>query len=93
MREDRDWQTIELLDPSPLFDKLPDEFEMMEDHCEAISIPPNFNLIAASDACVNEGMQHKELPIFGVQFHPEVSGNYGRTIFENFIRLCEKKGF
>ena len=91
MREDRDWQTIELLDPSPLFDKLPDEFEMMEDHCEAISIPPNFNLIAASDACVNEGMQHKELPIFGVQFHPEVSGNYGRTIFENFIRLCEEK--
>lgn len=91
MREDRDWQTIGLLDPSPLFDKLPDEFEMMEDHCEAISIPPNFNLIAASDACVNEGMQHKELPIFGVQFHPEVSGNYGRTIFENFIRLCEER--
>jgi GMP synthase (glutamine-hydrolysing) len=91
MREDRDWQTIGLLDPSPLFDKLPDEFEMMEDHCEAISIPPNFNLIAASDACVNEGMQHKELLVFGVQFHPEVSGNYGRTIFENFIRLCEEK--
>lgn len=87
MREDRDWQTIEVFEECILFDKLPTEFEMMEDHCETISIPSGFKLIASSDACVNEAMQHTSLPLFGVQFHPEVSGNLGRVILENFYKL------
>jgi GMP synthase (glutamine-hydrolysing) len=91
MKEDRDWQTIEILEENLLTDRLPNEFEMMEDHCETISIPPGFILLASSDACVNEAMKHKEKNIFGVQFHPEVSGNYGRTLFENFCRICEER--
>ena len=87
-KEDRDWQKIESLAESPLFNRLPEEFEMMEDHCETVSIPSDFNLIAVSDACVNEGMQHKEKLIFGVQFHPEVSGNMGTLIIENFVNIC-----
>ena len=89
MKEDRDWQTVEFYETSSLNDKLPSEVEMMEDHCESISIPQGFKLLASSDACVNEAMQHNEKPIFGVQFHPEVSGNHGRIIFENFIKICE----
>ena len=90
MKEDRDWQTIEVFEECVLFDKLPSEVEMMEDHCESISIPSCFQLIASSDACVNEAMQHNSKSIFGVQFHPEVSGTHGRVLFENFIVLCEK---
>lgn len=89
IKEDRDLQIIGILEYTTIFDKLPDEFEMMEDHCETISIPADFNLIASSDACVNEAMQHKSKSIFGVQFHPEVSGNLGRVIFENFVKICE----
>jgi len=89
MKEDRDWQTIEIFEECPLFNKLPSEIEMMEDHCESISIPPNFNLIGSSDACVNEAMQHHTKKIYGIQFHPEISGNHGRVIFENFVHLCE----
>lgn len=87
-KEDRDWQTIEQCNESPIFDKLPYEFEMMEDHCECISVPPNFKLIAVSDACVNEAMQHQTKAIYGVQFHPEVSGNQGFLIIENFVNIC-----
>lgn len=90
MREDRDWQTIEVFEPSALFERMPSEFQMMEDHCESISVPPGFKLLASSDSCVNEAMEHQSLLIFGVQFHPEVSGNLGRVIFDNFYRLCEK---
>lgn len=90
IKEDRDWQEIEVIKDSPLFDRLPEIFEMMEDHCETISIPSVFELIATSDACVNEAMQHTEKPLFGVQFHPESSGNYGRTLFDNFYQIVEK---
>jgi GMP synthase (glutamine-hydrolysing) len=91
MREDRDWQTIESLEETPLFDKLPKEFQMIEDHCETISIPPNFILLASSDACINEGMKHKEKALYGVQFHPEVSGNHGIILLENFVKICQSK--
>jgi len=90
MREDRNWQEIEIIEESPLFNRLPDCFEMMEDHCEHITIPPEFKLMAASDACINECMQHESKSIFGVQFHPEVSGNYGNILLENFYVICEK---
>jgi GMP synthase (glutamine-hydrolysing) len=90
MKEDRDWQLIEAYTDCPLFNKLPNEVEMMEDHCETISIPENFELVASSDPCVNEVMQHIEKPLFGIQFHPEVSGNHGRIVLENFVNLCLK---
>ncbi len=92
MREDRDWQEIEFTDTDPIMDRMPHVTEMMEDHCEAISIPPNFKLLASSDACVNEAMKHISKDLYGVQFHPEVSGNMGRVLIENFIRICNKKG-
>lgn len=90
-KEDRDWQEIETLEDHPLFDKLPNTFEMMEDHCESISVPREFKLLAVSDACVNEAMYHREKPFFGVQFHPEVSGNQGTLIIENFVNICERQ--
>jgi GMP synthase (glutamine-hydrolysing) len=88
MKEDRDWQEIEVLIDCPLFKRLPDVFEMMEDHCESIPVPHGFDLVASSDACVNEAMQHKSLPFYGVQFHPEVSGNFGAMVIDNFCELC-----
>lgn len=89
--EDRDWQTIEIIQECPLFDKLPSELELMEDHCEAISIPADFLHVAVSDSCVNEAMMHKTKPLFGVQFHPEVSGTHGAIILENFVHICERQ--
>lgn len=93
IREDRDWQLIEAFEDCILFNRLPNEIEMMEDHCESISIPAGFQLVASSDACVNEVMQHTEKAIFGVQFHPEVSGNHGSVLIENFVNHCMHSPF
>ena len=89
MKEDREFREIEVIEASPLFSKLPDIFYMQEDHCESISVAPNFKHIATSDTCVNEAMMHENLPYFGIQFHPEVSGNQGAIILENFVRICQ----
>lgn len=89
-KEDRDWQTIETLQDDALFNMFPKEFKMMEDHCETISIPQNFIHLAVSDACINEAMKHNDKPCYGVQFHPEVSGNLGCLLFDNFTRICLK---
>ena len=89
MREDRDWQEIEILIDDEILDKLPSSFSMMEDHCESISIPPGFDLLATSDACVNEMMRHQKKLVYGVQFHPEVSGNSGMILFQNFYNICQ----
>ena len=37
-------------------------------------------------------IQHQELPIFGLQFHPESIGSPdGLKMVENFVRLVQKK--
>jgi GMP synthase (glutamine-hydrolysing) len=87
MREDRTLQEIEVVKDDILFERLPDIFEMQEDHCEHISVPHGFDLLACSDACINEAMKHRDKPIYGLQFHPEVSGNFGHVLLANFANL------
>jgi len=82
------FEVVEAFEKSPLFARLPDEVEMMKNHRETISIPPGFKLVAASDACVNESMQHESKPYYGVQFLPEVSGTHGAILIENFVISC-----
>lgn len=78
---------IEIEDP--LFNKLPLDIEVSTDHSCSISIPPSFELLASSDGSINEVMKHKDLPLYGVQFLPERSGNYGALIIENFVEISK----
>lgn len=90
------FQNVSILEDSLLFDRLPNELEVYSDHVDTISIPPQFKLIATSDKSINEAMQHRDLPIFGVQCSPDLSGNHGIIILENFIYFAQafnrKKG-
>lgn len=82
------FEIVEAFEDSPLFQRLPNEIEMMKNHRETISIAPGFKLVAASDVCVNEAMQHESKPYYGVQFLPEVSGTHGAILIENFVLSC-----
>jgi imidazoleglycerol phosphate synthase glutamine amidotransferase subunit HisH len=37
-------------------------------------------------------MRHPALPLWGVQFHPEVSGETGKKLMTNFIAETAKLG-
>jgi GMP synthase-like glutamine amidotransferase len=51
----------------------PDSWRSPVYHQDRIEIVPDgFELIATSDYCIVQGMQHRMLPIFSFQFHPEI---------------------
>jgi imidazoleglycerol phosphate synthase glutamine amidotransferase subunit HisH len=37
-------------------------------------------------------MMHRDLPVYGVQFHPESSGDAGQQLLKNFLSLLRKPG-
>lgn len=81
---------IGIIEDTSIFDKLPQDIGLMEDHAGTISIPPSFKLLASSDRSINEAMRHNEKPFYGIQFIPELSGNYGAIVIENFVNISMK---
>ena len=58
---------------------------------EVKALPENFLKLAHSNKCEIEAMKHESLPLFGLQFHPEVEHTpRGKEIFKNFLRVVRK---
>jgi GMP synthase (glutamine-hydrolysing) len=81
---------VEILHPSPIFNGLPESAEFCQDHTEGISLPEGFLHLAKSAEYLVEAIKHPEKSIWGVQFHPEVSGGNGRLLFKNFIDVVRE---
>jgi len=75
---------------SPLFQGLPETIEVGLYHSWAVdSVGKEWRIIAKSSKGVLMGIQHKERPIYAVQFHPEsVLTPYGRKMVQNFLKYC-----
>lgn len=84
-------ENIEIVKQDDLFLNIENHSLFQEEHSAFITLPPEFNLLAKSATCDNESMKHKNKKLYGVQFHPEVSGNNGKILFKNFLNCCENK--
>ena len=51
-------------------------------------IPASFESLAESETTANEIIRHREKPIYGIQAHPEVSGEDGLRMIKNFLKMC-----
>jgi len=76
---------------SLLFSNLPDEFEVGLYHSWKIDetgLPSDLIICGKSNDLVILSVRHKDLPIFGVQFHPEsFMTKPGKQIFENYLSI------
>ena len=79
-----------------LFAGLPSPFEATRYHSLSVreeTLPPDLVPIAWSDDDVVMGLAHRELPCWGVQFHPEsVLTRTGTTLIANFLACCAEPG-
>jgi GMP synthase (glutamine-hydrolysing) len=73
-----------------LFKGLDEDQSVWMSHGDTVvSLPDDFVITAASSTTPVCSYRHVTKPIFGVQFHPEVSHTInGGKIIENFIRIC-----
>ena len=80
-------------DGKTIFDGLSQPFEVGRYHslcAEAKTLPAMLELTAETDRGEIMGVRHKELPLEGVQFHPEsVLTPEGDRLMANFLRLSK----
>lgn len=85
---------IELLLKSPIFAGLDNIMPIMRYHSIVVTeMPKDFEVVAVTtDDKEIMAIQHKQLPIYGLQFHPESIGSPdGLKMIENFVRLIVEK--
>ena len=77
-------------DNSPLFAAIPQGFEAVRYHSlVAEDLPASLEACAWTDDDIVMALRHRELPQWGVQFHPEsICSEHGATLIENFLRLA-----
>lgn len=80
--------TIETQGPVSLFRSLPKQVTVMRYHSIVVDQLPKDFIVTARDCDDQEIMafEHRSLPLFGLQFHPESIGTTdGMTMIANFI--------
>ncbi len=71
----------------PLFAGLNGDGQVWMNHRDQVeTVPPGFEVLAGTDTCAVAAMAHRELPLMGVQFHPEVVHTpQGHQMLANFV--------
>ena len=83
---------IEVLEEDDILQGLGPKTTVWASHAdEVVVMPEGFIHLARSDVCEIEAMRHPTKPIYGVQWHPEVSHTEkGEELLTNFLEICEQ---
>ncbi len=79
--------SLELVGEDPLFEGLPGTLDVWMSHGDLVDEPPaGFRVLARSEGTPVAAMAHSELPMYGVQFHPEVGHtDHGLDMLRNWL--------
>ncbi len=79
-------------DGKKIYAGLPNPFTATRYHSliiDADSVPREFEITSRSEDGIIQGIRHKQLPIEGVQFHPEsILTVVGIDLLRNFLSIC-----
>jgi len=92
-RVERGWRgefgptEVEVLAEDPIFDGVGRKFKVWMSHSDSVvSLPEHLRPLARTEGGVIAAFRHASLPIYGLQFHPEVKHTEnGMRILENFL--------
>ena len=78
---------LEVINDSIIFKDLDKKINVWMSHGDQVQdLPDEFNLVASTATAPIAAMEHETLPIYAIQFHPEVTHtDHGQKIIENFI--------
>lgn len=81
---------VKVIQKDPLFLNCPDSFLAARYHSWVVDeshLHPDLQIIASNQEGLVMGIKHRELPLFGLQFHPEsILSEYGGIILQNWLR-------
>lgn len=85
---------VSILREDPLFNGLPDEITVDQNHAEEVKgVPEGFELLASSQACDVQAVKRiGGAPLYGVQFHPERTDEkhpHGTAVLKNFFSMAK----
>ena len=84
-----------IVQDDPLLSGLPESYTVWMSHGDQVKgLTEHFVNLAATDSCPNTAIRHKSKPIYGLQYHPEVTHTeHGSELIGNFVRgVCGCEG-
>jgi len=82
------------LSKDKIFDRLPIKWKVVRYHSLVVSFSENGELQPLAQTAEKENMalKHSELPIYGIQYHPEAAvTQHGLLILDNWLRSVKKE--
>ncbi len=87
--------SLTIADSSDLLSAIPERTTVWMSHGDQVrDVNDDLITIAATETCPHAAVRHKSLPVYGVQFHPEVTHTpHGVDILRNFLyEICHCSG-
>ncbi len=83
------WKKIQIK-ANPLFEGIVNPIFLESHYDEVCNLTDDFNIIASNKECEIQAFQYKNLPVWGVQFHPEMQYENGSEMLKDHLKEYSK---